>query len=151
MRAPRQSHLEMGTLLRVDLCALFAMKLGEKKAQGRVGGGLELLVGHVGQAFLMFIWKMSWLMGQRVLVEGLRQSMLTGRANPFAGELHSQGGIVQKRQKQGILQAKRLFIMSWLNENVIGRLPEQRELSFDSLKQVEVSGLIPLDPATLPL
>ena len=40
--------------------------------------------------------------------------------------------------------------MSWLNENVIGRLPEQRELSFDSLKQVEVSGLIPLDPATLP-
>lgn len=87
--------------------------------------------------------------GQRVLVEGLRQSMLTGRANPFAGELHSQGGIVQSG-KAGHLTSEEIVHMSWLNENVIGRLPEQRELSFDSLKQVEVSGLIPLDPATLP-
>lgn len=75
--------------------------------------------------------------------------MLTGRANPFAGELHSQGGIVQSG-KAGHLTSEEIVHMSWLNENVIGRLPEQRELSFDSLKQVEVSGLIPLDPATLP-
>ena len=47
--------------------------------------------------------------GQRVLVEGLRQSMLTGRANPFAGELHSKEAL-SKAAKQGILQAKRLFI-----------------------------------------
>lgn len=87
--------------------------------------------------------------GQRVLVEGLRQSMLTGRVNPFAGELHSQEGIVQSSEA-GRLSSEEIVHMRWLNENVVGRLPEQRELSYDSLKQVEVSGLIPLDPATLP-
>ena len=33
---------------------------------------------------------------------------------------------------------------------VVGRLPEQRELSWNGLEQVEVSGLIPLDVEKLP-
>ena len=40
--------------------------------------------------------------------------------------------------------------MSWLNANVVGRLPEQRELSEEGLEKVEVSGLIPVDIAKLP-
>ena len=87
--------------------------------------------------------------GQRVLMEGMRQSMLTGRINPFFGELHSQTGIVQSREA-GRLSSEEIVRMRWLNENVVGRLPEQRELSDDGLEKVEVSGLIPLDPASLP-
>ena len=36
--------------------------------------------------------------------------------------------------------------MSWLNENIVGRLPEERELSERALDEVSVSGVIPLDP-----
>ena len=87
--------------------------------------------------------------GQRRLVEIIRQSMLTGRTEPFVGDLIDQDGTVQ-HTGEGRLSSEEIVRMRWLNANVIGRLPEQRELSQDGLEQVEVSGLIPLDPTTLP-
>ena len=87
--------------------------------------------------------------GQQVLVEGIRQSLLTGRINPFAGELRSQTGEVVHEGPER-LASEEIVRMSWLNSNVVGRLPEQRELSREGLEKVEVSGVIPLDPATLP-
>ena len=61
----------------------------------------------------------------------------------------SQEGIVQV-DGAGRLPSEDIVRMSWLNANVVGRLPEQRELSWDGLEKVEVSGLIPLDVETLP-
>lgn len=87
--------------------------------------------------------------GQRVLIELLRQSILTRRLDPFAGELRSCEGVVQD-ERAGRLPSEQIVRMSWLNENVVGRLPEQRELTDDGLEKVEVSGLIPLDVARLP-
>lgn len=87
--------------------------------------------------------------GQRTLIEILRQSIQTHRVDPFAGELVSQDGVVQ-RSGAGRLPSAEIVRMSWLNANVVGRLPEQRELSEDGLEKVEVSGLIPLDVEKLP-
>lgn len=87
--------------------------------------------------------------GQRTLIEVLRQSIQTHRIDPFAGELISQEGIVQV-DGAGRLPSEEIVHMSWLNANVVGRLPEQRELSWDGLEKVEVSGLIPLDVEKLP-
>ena len=87
--------------------------------------------------------------GQRTLVEVLRQSVLTRRVDPFAGELASQDGPV-KGAEVGRLSSEEIVRMRWLNHNVVGRLPEQRELSEEGLEKVEVSGLIPLDVSSLP-
>lgn len=55
-----------------------------------------------------------------------------------------------KAAEAGRLSSEEIVRMSWLNANVVGRLPEQRELSEEGLEKVEVSGLIPVDIAKLP-
>lgn len=87
--------------------------------------------------------------GQRRLVEVLRQSVLSGRVHPFTGELVAQGNDQVQGPSAGRLTSEQIVRMRWLNENVVGRLPEQRELSRDGLVEVEVAGVIPVDPATL--
>ena len=82
---------------------------------------------------------------QRNLVEVFRQSMLNGQIHPFTDELKSQTGIVQPHGS-GRLPSSQIARMSWLNENIVGRLPEERELSERALDEVSVSGVIPLDP-----
>ncbi len=83
--------------------------------------------------------------GSRTLVELMRQSVLSGRAHPFAGKLVSQRGTVHPEGGER-LTSEEIVQMRWLNENVKGRIPKQRELSADSLERVDVSGLIPLAP-----
>ena len=84
--------------------------------------------------------------GQRMLVDVLRQSVLSGRVHPFTGELRAQGGDVVQGPEAGRLTSEQIVRMRWLNENVVGRLPEQRELDRDGLVEVEVAGIIPVDP-----
>ena len=85
--------------------------------------------------------------GQRMLVDVLRQSVLSGRVHPFVGELRAQGGDVVQGPGSGRLTSEQIVRMRWLNENVVGRLPEQSELSHDGLVEVEVAGVIPVDPS----
>ena len=87
--------------------------------------------------------------GQRMLVDVLRQSVLSGRVHPFTGELVAQGGDVVQGPEAGRLTSEQIVRMRWLNENVVGRLPEQRELDRDGLVEVEVAGVIPVDPSTV--
>lgn len=87
--------------------------------------------------------------GQRMLVDVLRQSVLSGRVHPFTGELVAQGGDVVQGAEAGRLTSEQIVRMRWLNQNVIGRLPEQRELDRDGLVEVEVAGVIPVDPSTV--
>ena len=82
---------------------------------------------------------------QRSLVEIFKQSMLSGQTHPFAGELKSQTGLVQPAGS-GRLPSMQIARMSWLNENVVGRLPEERELTERALDEVAASGVIPVDP-----
>ena len=86
---------------------------------------------------------------QRALVEVLRQPIMSGRLDPFAGVLRDQAGTVVS-DGSGRLASDEIVRMRWLNENIVGRLPEQCELSEDGLEHVEVSGVIPLDPEKLP-
>ena len=74
-----------------------------------------------------------------------KQAVQSGQMHPFAGELKSQIGIVQPAGSDR-LPSNEIARMSWLNENVVGRLPEERELSDRALDEVSVSGVIPLDP-----
>ena len=87
--------------------------------------------------------------GQRRLVEVLRQSVLSGRVHPFTGELVAQGGDVVQGPDAERLTSEQIVRMRWLNENVVGRLPEQRELDREGLVEVEVAGVIPVDPSTV--
>lgn len=87
--------------------------------------------------------------GQRMLIEGIRQFLLSGRIDPFAGELVSQEGKVLHESPER-LSSEEIVRMRWLNCNIVGRLPEQEELSWEGLEKVEVSGVIPLDPKNLP-
>ena len=87
--------------------------------------------------------------GQRVLIEGIRQFLLSGRIEPFAGELTSQEGTVLHESPER-LSSDEIVRMRWLNENIVGRLPVQHELSWEGLEKVEVSGVIPVDPTRLP-
>ena len=87
--------------------------------------------------------------GQRMLVDVLRQSVLSGRVHPFTGELRAQGGDVVQGPEAGRLTSEQIVRMRWLNENVVGRLPEQRELDRDGKVEVEVAGVIPVDPSTV--
>ncbi len=82
---------------------------------------------------------------QRSLVEIFKQSMLSGHTHPFADELVSQAGLVQPRGSQR-LSSDEIARMSWLNQNIVGRLPEERELTERALDEVSVSGVIPIDP-----
>ena len=84
-----------------------------------------------------------------MLVDVLRQSVLSGRVHPFTGKLVAQGGDVVQGPEAGRLTSEQIVRMRWLNENVVGRLPEQRELDRDGLVEVEVAGVIPVDPATV--
>ena len=82
---------------------------------------------------------------QRRLIEVLRQSLLSGGMHPFAGRLVSQDGVVQPEGSPR-LSGEKIVRMSWLNHNVVGRLPEPREIAQDRVGEVAVSGLIPVDP-----
>ena len=82
-------------------------------------------------------------------MEVLRQSVLSGRVHPFTGELVAQGGDVVQGPDAERLTSEQIVRMRWLNENVVGRLPEQRELDREGLVEVEVAGVIPVDPSTV--
>lgn len=82
---------------------------------------------------------------QRSLVEIFKQSMLSGQTHPFAGELKSQTGLVQPAGA-GRLSSMQIARMAWLNQNIVGRLPEVRELSDRGLDEVVAGGVIPVNP-----
>lgn len=82
---------------------------------------------------------------QRRLIEVLRQSLLSGGVHPFTGRLVSQDGLVQPEGSPR-LSGENIVRMSWLNHNVVGRLPEPGEIAQDRVGEVAVSGLIPVDP-----
>ena len=70
-------------------------------------------------------------------------------ADDVLAQVRAQGGDVVQGPEAGRLTSEQIVRMRWLNENVVGRLPEQRELDRDGLVEVEAAGVIPVDPSTV--
>ena len=78
----------------------------------------------------------------RKMVNAMRNSVIAGTLNPFAGELHSQHGIVQEADSRERLTNEEIVSMNWLNDNVVGSLPVKDALSEEGKKTVKTSGVI---------
>lgn len=76
----------------------------------------------------------------RQLIELLREDIISGRMNPFDGELKSQIGWVKKLQDPP-LSARDVITMNWLNENIIGEIPETSALNQEARETVSISGV----------
>ena len=57
------------------------------------------------------------------LIYDLKQAMIKGNIHPFDGEIHSQKGLIRHRQDARWSQDE-IIQMRWLNENVIGGIPQ---------------------------
>ncbi|MBR0400603.1 MAG: BMP family ABC transporter substrate-binding protein [Mogibacterium sp.] len=74
------------------------------------------------------------------LVNILRSDIISGSMNPFDGELRSQEGLV-KHAYDTPLSSKDIITMNWLNENVIGEIPDHSTLTETGRETVKVSGV----------
>ena len=70
----------------------------------------------------------------------LRAGIVSDSLHPFAGELHSQTGVIQTGAERRITSAD-IISMNWLNDNIIGEIPTEEELNEDARALVRVSGL----------
>ena len=73
-------------------------------------------------------------------LELLKTGVITGRINPFDGELHSQDGIVRE-EGASPLTYEEIITMNWLNDNVIGSIPTSDEVDEIAKKTVSVIGV----------
>jgi len=78
----------------------------------------------------------------RKMVDLMRNSLVAGTLNPFAGELHSQKGIVQEADAAVRLTNEQIVSMDWLNDNVVGSLPVKAALSESGKKAIKTSGVL---------
>ncbi|MBQ6384884.1 MAG: BMP family ABC transporter substrate-binding protein [Lachnospiraceae bacterium] len=71
----------------------------------------------------------------------LKNALIAETLNPFDGELRSQNGIV-KRADAPRLTYEEIICMDWLNDNVIGRIPELDEIVDSAKTAVAVNGVL---------
>lgn len=65
--------------------------------------------------------------GTKRLVDLLKDTIRRGEFNPFSGVLYSQTGVVQEDPGRS-LSPEEIARMNWLASNIIGSIPERREL-----------------------
>ena len=70
----------------------------------------------------------------RKLLDWLRSGIISGTLQPFAGELHSQQGIIQEAGSPS-LDSGQIIGMDWLNDNIEGEIPDASELT-DSVQAI---------------
>ncbi len=78
--------------------------------------------------------------GTKRLVDLLRDTISTGKLNPFSGILYSQEGIVQDDPGKS-LSPEEIVTMDWLAENVIGSIPKEDELKEQSKPVISQQGI----------
>lgn len=76
----------------------------------------------------------------RKLVDMLRTGIVKGAVDPFAGELHSQEGVV-KGEDSAPLTSTQIVSMDWLNDNVVGCIPDASQLTRPAREEVQISGV----------
>jgi hypothetical protein len=77
----------------------------------------------------------------RKLVGILKQAVIADTLSPFDGEIRSQSGLI-KAVDDPRLSNESVITMDWLNDNVIGHIPEISEITdYVDKKSVKVSGV----------
>ena len=74
------------------------------------------------------------------LVEMFRSDLVDGSASPFDGQLKSQNGFVRKK-KDPPLTSMDIIKMDWLNDNIVGEIPDKETLTDEAKSTVSVSGV----------
>ena len=74
------------------------------------------------------------------LIRLLRQSIIQGNFDPFAGPLRSQNGPITT-DPDGRLTPVEIITMDWLNENIIGRIPTLDEIVPAARDVVRLQGI----------
>ena len=83
--------------------------------------------------------KISYYSGKLVTI--LKNAVIDDTLSPFDGEVRSQEGVV-KTAEEPRLSNRHIISMDYLNDNVIGSIPEIGEISDEKTKRtVEVSGV----------
>ena len=75
----------------------------------------------------------------RKMIMALKKSLMNGTILPFAGELHSQEGII--KEDDSVLSIEDIATMNWLNENIIGVIPHYHELTDMGKALTDISGV----------
>ncbi len=78
--------------------------------------------------------------GTKRLVDLLRETISTGKFNPFSGILYSQEGVVQDDPGNS-LTPEEIVTMDWLAENVVGSIPKEEELNEQSKPVILQQGI----------
>ena len=76
----------------------------------------------------------------RKLLGILKHGLKRGSIEPFAGEIHSQHRLIQGKDAK-VLSDDEIIRMNWLNDNVIGSIPQKESLDEDTKDIVDVSGV----------
>ncbi len=86
----------------------------------------------------------------RKMINLLKDAVVTGRLNPFDGEIRSQDGIVKEEQSPR-LSNREIITMNYLNDNVVGSIPKFEELTERGKRAVLVSGIYDTQKGTSPV
>lgn len=78
------------------------------------------------------------------MAAALKRGILRGSLSPFDGELRSQTGVI-KEEDTSRLSNEEIITMSWLSDNVIGRIPTVEELNEEALQTIRVSGVADIE------
>lgn len=78
--------------------------------------------------------------GTLQLIELLKKSICSGDFNPFAGQIYSQDGPVQKSTPDSIT-AEEIVTMDWLADNIIGSIPKMADFVDDAKPVVQIQGV----------
>ncbi len=83
--------------------------------------------------------KMSYY--SRKLVGILKNAVIADTLSPFDGEIHSQQGLI-KKDSEPRLSNESVITMDWLNDNIIGSIPELHTIPDEVVRQsVKVGGV----------
>ncbi|MDO5109443.1 MAG: BMP family ABC transporter substrate-binding protein [Erysipelotrichaceae bacterium] len=74
------------------------------------------------------------------MIQMMQESLIQGTLQPFAHELRAADHLIQKASA-GRLRNEDIIRMDWLNENIIGVIPEYTRLSEGGKKLARVSGV----------
>lgn len=78
--------------------------------------------------------------GTKRLVELLKSTISSEVFNPFSGILYSQTGVVQNDPDKS-LSPEEIMTMDWLAENIIGTIPEKKELKEQAVPVIMQQGV----------
>lgn len=73
------------------------------------------------------------------LIDFMRERIASDEYSPFYGKIYSQDGVISD-DPHGILTPREIMRMKWLNENIIGRIPEIEELTPEGQAIMVVQG-----------